>query len=149
MNIQDQCYLHVKGYRFYLCFYYGIIMKHIYTPKMQRGSAMAVTHKSAMAKFTINSFPDLLILLITVNIMIIKTFPIVPTRSAIPTMTMQTIASVGLVSRSGSVLIIIAVSLLKPLGVLFELLLCKRIRIFTLYLPLKQPFFFVIILLNQ
>lgn len=60
----------------------------MYTPKIQRWSAKAVTHKSAMAKFIINSFPDLLIPPITVNILRIKTFPQVPTRRAIPTMTM-------------------------------------------------------------
>lgn len=61
--------------------------KTVYIPTIQRGSAMAVTHKSAMAKFRMNSFPDLFIPLITAETRRIRAFPHVPTRRAIPMMT--------------------------------------------------------------
>lgn len=57
-------------------------------PIIHRGSAMAVTQMSAMAKLIINSFPDLFIPFITVETRRINVFPQVPIRIAIPIIAM-------------------------------------------------------------
>lgn len=103
--------------------------KTVYIPTIQRGSAMAVTHKSAMAKFRMNSFPDLFIPLITAETRRIRAFPHVPTRRAIPMMTIYMMASVVSESRRGSCLTAITLPLFKPRhfsSALFRLLSCKK-----------------------
>lgn len=103
--------------------------KTVYTPTIQRGSAMAVTHKSAMAKFRMNSFPDLFIPLITAETRRIRAFPHVPTRRAIPMMTIYMMASVVSESRRGSCLTAITLPLFKLRhfsSVFFRLLSCKK-----------------------
>lgn len=59
-----------------------------YIPIMQRGSAIAVTQKSAKARLTMNSFPDLLTPFTTAETKIMRVFPQVPTSRAVAMVTM-------------------------------------------------------------